>query len=73
MELEAPQPRHGARNRGVARRNSTSAHRQYNSAPVDVATLTAFLDFVVEIVRRSDQNGFHVLPRRWVVERTFGW
>ncbi len=33
----------------------------------------AFLDFVVEIVRRSDQPGFHVLPWRWVVERTFGW
>lgn len=34
----------------------------------------AFLDFVVEVVRRSDtQVGFKVLPRRWVVERTFGW
>ncbi len=34
----------------------------------------AFLDFVVEIVRRSDQaTGFEVIPRRWVVERTFGW
>jgi len=34
----------------------------------------AFLDFVVEIVRRIDQEpGFTVLPRRWVVERTFGW
>lgn len=33
----------------------------------------AFLDFVVEIVRRSDPKGFHVLPRRWVVERCFGW
>jgi putative transposase len=33
----------------------------------------AFLDFVVEIVRRSDPKGFRVLPRRWVVERTFGW
>lgn len=32
----------------------------------------AFLDFVVEIVRRSDP-GFTILPRRWVVERTFGW
>jgi len=31
----------------------------------------AFLDFVVEIIRRSDdQKGFQVLPRRWVVERT---
>ena len=34
----------------------------------------AYLDFIVEIVRRSDdQKGFEVLPRRWVVERTFGW
>ena len=33
----------------------------------------AFLDFIVEIVRRLDPKGFHVLPRRWVVERTFGW
>jgi putative transposase len=34
----------------------------------------AFLDFVVEIVRRSDKaTGFEVVPRRWVVERTFGW
>ena len=25
-------------------------------------------------VKRSDQKkGFYVLPRRWVVERTFGW
>jgi len=28
----------------------------------------------LEIVKRSDQRkGFYVLPRRWVVERTFGW
>jgi putative transposase len=28
----------------------------------------------LEIVRRSDtQKGFAILPRRWVVERTFGW
>ena len=28
----------------------------------------------LEIVKRSDgQKGFEVLPRRWVVERTFGW
>jgi transposase len=34
----------------------------------------SYLDFVVEIIRRSDdQKGFKVLPRRWVVERTFGW
>ena len=34
----------------------------------------AYLDFVLEIIRRSDNyKGFEVLPRRWVVERTFGW
>jgi transposase len=34
----------------------------------------AFRDFILEIVRRTDaEPGFKVLPRRWVVERTFGW
>ena len=34
----------------------------------------AFRDFVLEIVRRSDKDpGFKVLPRRWVVQSTFGW
>jgi putative transposase len=28
----------------------------------------------VEVVKRSDAvTGFEVLPRRWIVERTFGW
>lgn len=32
------------------------------------------ISIVLEIVRRSDDvKGFQVLPRRWVVERTFGW
>jgi len=31
-------------------------------------------DWTLEIVKRSDAaEGFEVLPRRWVVERTFGW
>ena len=34
----------------------------------------AYLDFVIQIIKRSDKaKGFEVLPRRWVVERTFGW
>ncbi len=34
----------------------------------------AYLDFVIEIIKRSDdQKRFQVPPRRWVVERTFGW
>ena len=27
----------------------------------------------VEIVKRTEAHIFKVLPRRWVVERTFGW
>ena len=31
-------------------------------------------DWTLEIVRRDEQaTGFHVLPRRWVVERTLAW
>ena len=30
--------------------------------------------WILETVLRSDQQkGFKILPRRWVVERTFGW
>ncbi len=39
-----------------------------------LASLAAYKDFTLEIVRKlPDQIGFQVLPRRWVVERTFGW
>lgn len=28
----------------------------------------------MEVIKRSDEvSGFGVLPKRWVVERTFGW
>jgi putative transposase len=30
--------------------------------------------WVLEIIKRNeDLQGFHILPRRWVVERTFAW
>ena len=28
---------------------------------------------VIEIVKRSDAHSFVVLPKRWIVERTFAW
>jgi transposase len=38
------------------------------------AVTTAMARLNVEIVKRSDQvKGFAVLPKRWVVERTFAW
>jgi putative transposase len=39
-----------------------------------VAWVATTLGCVLRIVRRNpDQQGFAVLPKRWVVERTFGW
>ena len=36
--------------------------------------LAALGDWSLEIIKRSDQaKGFVLLPRRWVVERTFAW
>jgi transposase len=36
--------------------------------------LVAFGKWTLEIIKRSDRaKGFEVLPRRWVVERTFAW
>jgi transposase len=36
--------------------------------------LNKFGRWTIEIIKRSEHDvGFHVLPRRWVVERTFAW
>jgi putative transposase len=47
----------------------------YAGALVDwVASLRRTRRLRMEIVKRSDDvKGFKVLPRRWIVERTFGW
>lgn len=45
----------------------------YNAHQV-TATVAANQPLRIEIVKRSDDmKGFVVLPRRWVVERTFSW
>jgi len=34
----------------------------------------AMFGYLVEVVKRSDAaKGFQLLPKRWIVERTFGW
>jgi hypothetical protein len=36
--------------------------------------LNKFGRWTIEIIKRSEHDvGFHVLPRRWVVERAFAW
>lgn len=33
-----------------------------------------YCHFILEIIKRSDDTkGFKILPKRWIVERTFGW
>lgn len=40
----------------------------------EVADLPRHRRIDLEIVKRSDKaKGFEVLPRRWIVERTFSW
>jgi putative transposase len=49
------------------------ADNGYNARQVDAA-VAKIPTLRVEIVKRSDDvKGFVVLPRRWVVERTFSW
>ncbi len=39
-----------------------------------IAWVSAFCQWVLEIVKRNDDvKGFKLLPKRWVVERTFSW
>jgi putative transposase len=47
------------------------ADQGYRQTMIDWFTRT--LRCVVEIVARRPEPGFHVLPQRWKVERTFGW
>ena len=46
----------------------------YQGPQFEQAAARAMAQLEVEIVKRSDTaKGFVVLPRRWVVERTFAW
>ena len=46
----------------------------YQGEPFQNAIRKVLAQVTVEIVTRSDRaRGFVVLPRRWIVERTFAW
>jgi transposase len=41
--------------------------------PKMAKTTAATGDWKIEIVKRTDLHRFVVLPKRWIVERTFAW
>jgi transposase len=46
----------------------------YQGPAFQKALAKALPHLEIEIIKRSDHaKGFEVLPRRWVVERTFAW
>ena len=46
----------------------------YQGPQFEQAVAKILPELQVEIVKRSDQaEGFEILPKRWVVERTFAW
>ena len=45
----------------------------YNAAQVDAAVAKVPVLRMENVKRSDDMKGFVVLPRRWVVERTFSW
>ena len=59
------------------RRCPTLAHSVADGGYQGAATAAAVLEgagLPLEIIKRSDTaKGFVVLPKRWIVERTFGW
>ena len=44
----------------------------YDKAPL-IQWCEQVFGVVVEISRRIAAKGFQVIPKRWIVERTFGW
>jgi transposase len=55
--------------------SSRSSHlcRRRLSGAAAAAAVKALGPRQIEIVKRSDLHRFVVLPKRWIVERTFAW
>ena len=47
------------------------ADQGYTGTLIEYAKIS--LSLTLEIVKRTQHRIFHILPKRWVVERTFGW
>jgi putative transposase len=56
---------------GFKRIKTIFADQGYTGKLIARARVT--LRMTIEIIKRTEVRAFHILPRRWVVERTFGW
>ena len=45
----------------------------YKKQPYVASRTFVAMDPTVEVVKRNELHTFAVLPKRWVVERSFGW
>jgi putative transposase len=62
-----------AKRKGFERLCLIWADGGYSGQPM-IDWVFALAGWVFEVVKRSDEvKGFQILPRRWVVERTFAW
>ena len=65
----------------IAKRRHPRRHPRLSNVLADggyqgeatAAAVREAADLPFDIVKRSDKPGFVVLPKRWIVERTFGW
>ena len=70
-DFRGNRPRSG---KGGKRPSREGKHRPLASDPDKTKRVTQATNITVEIVNKiTGQNGFVVLPRRWVVERFFAW
>lgn len=44
----------------------------YDGAPL-TGWIRSVADATLQVIKRTEQHAFRVVPRRWVVERSFGW
>jgi putative transposase len=62
-----------AKHKGFERLHLIWADGGYHGQPM-IDWVFALTGWVFEVIKRSDDvKGFQILPRRWVVERTFAW
>jgi len=51
----------------------TAEKKGYDAGKKVSGAVKALCEAKVEVVKRSEQHSFNVLPKRWIVERSFRW